>query len=155
METKEKIKEVLVGLLRVKPEELKDALSLNDSIGVDSTEMVEAVIAMEKAFDVSLSPKEITKFSDPYLHFQKPSGIYVQGVKSPGNAQAAGFSMFDIVVSIGDRPIETLKDVREAHGAALTLEKGKRKLLFHIIRGGYRGLLVLDFEKDIEKMEEE
>lgn len=63
MEIKEKIKEVLVGLLSVKPEELKDALSLNDSIGVDSTEMVEALIALEKAFDVSLSPKEITKFS--------------------------------------------------------------------------------------------
>lgn len=63
METKEKIKEVLVELLRVKPDELKEALSLNDSIGVDSTEMVEAVIALEKAFGVSLSPKEITKFS--------------------------------------------------------------------------------------------
>lgn len=63
METKEKIKDVLVKLLKVKPEELKDDVALQDGIGVDSTEMVEAVIALEKAFNTKLSPKEITKFS--------------------------------------------------------------------------------------------
>lgn len=63
METKLKIKEVLADLLKVKPEELKDDLSLQDSIGVDSTEMVESVIAIEKAFGVKLSPREITKSS--------------------------------------------------------------------------------------------
>lgn len=65
MEVKTKIKDTLVSLLKIKPEELKDDLSLQDSIGVDSTEMVEAVIALEKAFGVKLSPKEITKFSSP------------------------------------------------------------------------------------------
>jgi len=62
MDTKSKIKDLLVNLLRVKPEQLKDDVSLQDSIGVDSTEMVEAVIALEKAFNTKLSPKEITKF---------------------------------------------------------------------------------------------
>lgn len=60
---KELIKELLVKLLRVKPEELKDGVSLQDSIGVDSTEMVETVIALEKNFGIKLNPKEITKFS--------------------------------------------------------------------------------------------
>lgn len=63
METKEKIKDVLVKLLKVKLEELKDDVALQDSIGVDSTEMVEVVIALEKAFGTKLSPKDITKFS--------------------------------------------------------------------------------------------
>ena len=63
MDTKAKIREVLVNLLKVKPEELKDDLSLQQSIGVDSTEMVESVIALEKAFNLKLSPKEITKSS--------------------------------------------------------------------------------------------
>lgn len=63
METKDKIKEILVKLLKVRPEELKDDLTLQDGIGVDSTEMVETVIALEKAFNTKLSPKEITKFS--------------------------------------------------------------------------------------------
>lgn len=63
MEVKNKIKNVLVNLLKVKPEEIKDDVKLIDGIGVDSTEMVETVIALEKAFGVKLSPKEITKFS--------------------------------------------------------------------------------------------
>jgi len=63
METKEKIKDVLVKLLKVRPEELKDDIKLYDGIGVDSTEMVEAVIALEKTFCTKLSSKEITKFS--------------------------------------------------------------------------------------------
>ena len=60
---KEKIKSVLSNLLKVKVEELKDDVSLIDSIGVDSTEMVESVIALEKAFGTKFNPKEITKFS--------------------------------------------------------------------------------------------
>ncbi len=63
MDTKSKIKEVLANLLKVKIEELKDEATLIDSIGVDSTEMVESVIALEKSFGVKLSPKEITKNS--------------------------------------------------------------------------------------------
>lgn len=63
MDTKSKIKDVLANLLKVKIEELKDDSTLIDSIGVDSTEMVESVIALEKSFGVKLSPKEITKNS--------------------------------------------------------------------------------------------
>jgi len=63
MEAKTKIKEVLVNQLKVKPEELKEDLSLQDGIGADSTEMVEIVIALEKAFGTKLGNKEITKFS--------------------------------------------------------------------------------------------
>ena len=63
MDTKTQIKDILVTLLKVKPEELKDDINLADGIGVDSTEMVEAVIALEKTFNTKLDPKEITKFS--------------------------------------------------------------------------------------------
>ncbi len=63
MDTKAKIKDILVKLLKIKQEELKDDVSLQDGIGVDSTEMVEAVIALEKAFNIKFSTKEITKFS--------------------------------------------------------------------------------------------
>ena len=60
---KDNVKEVLANLLKVKIEELKDDVSLQGSIGVDSTEMVESVIALEKSFGVKLNIKEITKNS--------------------------------------------------------------------------------------------
>lgn len=63
MEVKEKVRETLINLLKLKPHEVKDDARLCDDIGVDSTEMVEFVIALEKAFGTKLSPKEITKFS--------------------------------------------------------------------------------------------
>jgi serine protease Do len=106
-----------------------------------------------KKWDMTV--KEITKFSDPFLHFQRPRGVFVQGVKFTGNARTSGFTNFDIITQIGDRPIASLKDVRDAYETSVKLEKGKRKLLFRIIRAGYRRLVVLDFEKDMEKIEEE
>lgn len=61
MDVKTQVRDVIINLLKLKPEELKDEINLQDSIGVDSTEMVETVIALEKTFGVKLSPKEITK----------------------------------------------------------------------------------------------
>lgn len=63
MDTKNQIKDVISKLLKVKIDALKDDVSLVNGIGVDSTEMVETVIALEKAFSAKLSPKEITKNS--------------------------------------------------------------------------------------------
>jgi acyl carrier protein len=63
MDVKAKVRDVLVKLLKVRPEEIKDDINLADGIGVDSTEMVETVIALEKEFGTKLSPQEITKFS--------------------------------------------------------------------------------------------
>ena len=62
MEVKDKIRETIINLLKLKPQELKDDEKLCDGIGADSTELVELVIALEKAFRVKLTAKEITKF---------------------------------------------------------------------------------------------
>ena len=62
MDVKQTIKDTFSKTLKIKPEELQDGIQLCNGIGVDSTEMVEAVIALEKAFSTKLSPKEITKF---------------------------------------------------------------------------------------------
>jgi acyl carrier protein len=62
MEVKQKIRETIISLLKLKPQELKDNEKLCDGIGADSTELVELVIALEKAFGVKLSAKEVTKF---------------------------------------------------------------------------------------------
>ena len=62
MEVREKIRETIINLLKLKPQELKDNEKLCDGVGADSTELVELVIALEKAFGVKLTAKEVTKF---------------------------------------------------------------------------------------------
>ena len=62
MEVKEKVRETIINLLKLKPQELRDNEKLCDGIGADSTELVELVIALEKAFGVKLTAKEVTKF---------------------------------------------------------------------------------------------
>ena len=102
-----------------------------------------------------MTVKEISKFSEPGLHFRRSLGVYVLGLKSNGNARAAGLTNYDILLSIGESKIETLEDVRKAYEASLKVEKGKRELLVRIIRGGYRNVVVLNYEKDLKKIEEE
>ncbi len=61
MDTKSKVKDVIIKLLKVKPEEVKEGLSLEQSLGVDSTEMVEVCIALQKEFGISIQEKEVAK----------------------------------------------------------------------------------------------
>lgn len=63
MDVKQQIKDTIANLLKIKPQELKDGLSLENSIGVDSTEMVEIAIALGKSFNVKVGEKEISKSS--------------------------------------------------------------------------------------------
>ena len=61
MDTKGKVKDVIVKLLKIRPEELRDGQTLEQSLGVDSTEMVEIVIALQKEFAVKIEEKEVVK----------------------------------------------------------------------------------------------
>ncbi len=63
VEIQQKINDTIVKSLGVKPEELKPDAKLYDSLGVDSTEMIEVVITLSKAFNTQISAKEVTKFS--------------------------------------------------------------------------------------------
>jgi len=63
MDNMQQIKDTIVNLLRIKATELKPSASLENSIGVDSTEMVEIAIALGKAFNVQVGNKDISKNS--------------------------------------------------------------------------------------------
>lgn len=62
---KEEVLNLICNTLDIKREELKDGQKLYDSIGVDSTEMVELVITLNKHFGIKIETNEITKFSTP------------------------------------------------------------------------------------------
>jgi len=59
------IREIIIQILSIQPEEIKMDEKLSDSLGVDSTEMVNIVLSLEKKFSVHIDDKQITKFSSP------------------------------------------------------------------------------------------
>ena len=63
MEIKNEVINLICETLEVKKEELKEGQNLYDSIGVDSTEMVELNVTLKKHFGVEIEANEITKFS--------------------------------------------------------------------------------------------
>ncbi|MFA6281717.1 MAG: phosphopantetheine-binding protein [Candidatus Omnitrophota bacterium] len=65
MALKEDVINAIADILDVKVEEITDNAKLYDSIGVDSTEMVELCISLGKKFGVKIAASEITKFSTP------------------------------------------------------------------------------------------
>jgi acyl carrier protein len=65
MSVEQEVQTIIIQTLNVLPEELKIDERLYDSLGVDSTEMVELVIVLEKKFGIVIEDKQITKFSSP------------------------------------------------------------------------------------------
>ncbi len=57
----DKIKGIFNRVLAVKPAEIKPAARLDQSLGVDSTEMVEISVAIKKEFNVPVADNEIKK----------------------------------------------------------------------------------------------
>jgi len=65
MATKDEVLDLIANTLDIGKEELKEGQTLYDSIGVDSTEMVELVVSLNKHFEIKLETNEVTKSSTP------------------------------------------------------------------------------------------
>jgi serine protease Do len=98
----------------------------------------------------NMTVKEITKFSNPQLYFLHPEGgVYIQGVRYPGNARDAGLSHNDIILKIGQADIKTLEDVRKAYEELVKdKDRPEKKVLITIKRGAFREWKTLNWQKD-------
>ena len=65
MGLKEEVRDLICNTLEVGKDEVKDGQKLYDSLGVDSTEMVELIVTLNKNFGIKIETDEITKFSTP------------------------------------------------------------------------------------------
>jgi acyl carrier protein len=63
MDVKDKVKNLLIELFEIDSDEIKDEVELYSGLGLDSTETVELILAIEKLFNIKIGEKEITKFS--------------------------------------------------------------------------------------------
>ena len=98
-----------------------------------------------------LTVKQINQFDNPELYFHRKEGVFIYGVKSPGNAGNAGLRPKDIIVSIDGREVKTLDDVKKIHAEAIENVKKQHRIMFSVLRNGLLRQMVLDFSRDYEK----
>jgi len=56
----QRVKDLLVNSFDMEPDEVTLTANLKGNLGMDSTEVVELVLALEKEFDVKLGDREVT-----------------------------------------------------------------------------------------------
>ena len=98
-----------------------------------------------------LSLKTINQFEHPELYFHRKEGVFVYGVRSPGNASDAGLRRGDILLKVADREIRTLDDVKAAHGDCLAKVARQPRVVLSILRNGLLRQVVLDVSRDYER----
>lgn len=98
-----------------------------------------------------LSVKEINQFDNPQLYFHKKQGVFVYGVKYPGNAAKAGLTNGDILLKVGKTKIESLDDIKTVHATAIENVKKKHRIVLTLLRNGLRRQVVLEFSRDYER----
>ena len=61
MDVKAKIKEIICEQLSVSEEDVVDEASFVEDLGADSLDLVEMIMALEEAFDISIADEEAEK----------------------------------------------------------------------------------------------
>lgn len=100
-------------------------------------------------FDLTL--KTINQFDNQDLYFYKKEGVFVFGLKYPGNASNAGFYQGDIVTKIDGKDVTTLDDVRKLHTDLVANVEAKNRVVVTVLRRGTMRQVVLDFQRDYAK----
>jgi len=57
----QKVKNIFNKVLDIAPEDIKSDVKLDESLGIDSTEMVEISVGLKKEFGVKIADNEIKK----------------------------------------------------------------------------------------------
>jgi serine protease Do len=95
--------------------------------------------------------KAINQFEDADLYFHRTKGVFVYGVKYPGNAQDAGLLRRDILLKIESQEVGTLDDLQRLHREALARASQKHRLVLSVLRNGLMRQIVLDFSRNYQK----
>ena len=98
-----------------------------------------------------LTVKTINQFDNPDLHFYRQKGVFVFGVKYPGNAASSGLQAKDIILKVEGKDVATLAEVKAVHKEALAKLATKHRLIFTVLRNGLTRQIVLDFARDYQK----
>lgn len=98
-----------------------------------------------------LTVRAINQFDNPDLYFHRKTGVFIFGVKYPGNAGSSGLQSQDIVLKIDGAEIDSLEDLKKVHAASLKKVNDTPRLVFTVLRNGLMRQVVLDISRDHSK----
>ena len=99
----------------------------------------------------NMTVKEINKDRTPQLYYLKEKGVFVQGIRYPGNAANSGLSRRDIILTIDKEPVLTSEDVKRVYERIVNDEKREKKVVVEVLRSGLPNWIVLDYRRDYEQ----
>jgi serine protease Do len=100
-------------------------------------------------WDCSVS--SINQFDNPDLYFQKKQGVFIFGIKYPGNAQNSGLQRQDILLKINGKSVNTLEEVKNAHAETVKTAGDNPRVMLTVQRNGLMRQVVLDISRDYSK----
>jgi serine protease Do len=95
--------------------------------------------------------KAINQFDNPDLFFQRNEGVFIYGVKFPGNAAQAGLTQQDIVLKIDGKDVLSPSDVKAIHSEAVRNVATKHRVIVVLLRNGEQRQVVLDYSRQYDK----
>jgi hypothetical protein len=95
--------------------------------------------------------KTINQFDNPDLYFQRKTGVFVFGVKYPGNAATAGLAGQDIVLKVDGTPVNSLAELEAVHSQTLKNAEDKPRIVITVLRNGLMRQVVMDISRDYSK----
>jgi len=98
-----------------------------------------------------MTVKTINRFADPDLYFHRQTGVFVSGVKEPGNARASGLRVNDILLTVDGRAIGSLDEMKKVYEELSEPGKGKTKAVVEVLRNGLQRVVVLDYSWKYEE----
>lgn len=98
-----------------------------------------------------MTVKAINRFDTPDLYFHQPEGVFLYGIRRPGNAMAAGFQPRDILLEIDGQSVDGLASISHIHSASLEAVDERPRLRFTILRNGVRRQIVLNFSREFDR----
>ncbi len=99
----------------------------------------------------NMTVKSINEFATPQLHYFKKKGVYVQGVKYPGNAGKASLARGDILLTIEGRPVDSLDEIGRIYEDVTSDEDRAKRVPMVILRAGLPRQVVLDYSTRYER----
>lgn len=95
--------------------------------------------------------KAINQFDNKELYYYRKEGVFIFGIKYPGNASNARLMQHDIIIDIDGEPVVKLDDIRRLYRKSVENILTRPRVTLNVLRNGMFQQVILNFSRDFER----